>query len=385
MHDEEHSGGHGEPAQAGEPMGSAELLASPAPDPARRVLVLSPFAEGAARGNLTTAGRVATRLARAGEDVTLSSVEELTSGAFDPEPFRGPACVWVGVHVAHFSRALAHASIDAAAERTARPGLLLVIGGNDVYDVLGKLAEADPSGPEFLHQVDAITVASEHQHQAILAHGVETPITLVPRYPDVGFAPLPLEPAVLRRFLGQARGKARVLTWCGAFRPEKRPEWIAPILRGVRAEVPDARLLLAGPPPPADDATELELMAAGGVLRIPPFPSGHAGAIGTLLARTDVALNTSVSEGTSNFLLEAMHESVPVVAANCPGTRSWAEGHAVLFDTIQAAVAGVLHLFEHPVQRATFAHAGANLVRTLASPERERRALHAALAHAALD
>lgn len=380
MHDEhDHEHGH---AHEQEPGGPPELFASPAPDPARRVLVLSPFAEGAARGNLTTAGRVAKRLARAGEDVTLGSVEELAQGALDPAPFRKRECVWVGVHVKHFARALELAGIDPALERTERPGLLLVIGGNDVYDVLGP--DADAGGPAFLHQVDAITVASEHQREAVLAHGVETPVAFVPRYPDVGFAPLPLAPAVLRRFLGHARGQARVLTWCGAFRPEKRPEWIAPILRGVRAAVPDARLLLAGPPPPADDPVELELAALGGVLRVPPFPTGHAGAIGTLLARTDVVLNTSVSEGTSNFLLEAMHESVPVVAANCAGTRSWAEGHAVLFDTIDQAVAGVLHLFAHPVQRATFAHAGANLVRTLASPERERRALHAALGHAAL-
>lgn len=351
------------------------------------VLVVAPFSGLSARGNRTTAARIAMRLREVGEDVTLTSIDELD--ALDLQRFRTPDAVWIGVHVAHFGTALERAGIAPSAPRAARPGLLLVIGGNDVYELLGTDRQGAPyaaptplASAALLHAVDSIAVASEHQREAVQAHAPRATVTFVPRYPDVGYAALPIERERLAAFLGTAAGRARVLAWCGAFRPVKRPEWIAPILRGVRANVPDARLLLAGPTPAPGDPIEAELAALDHVLRIPPFPAGRHGAIGTLLLHTDVALNTSISEGTANFLLEAMHESVAVVASDCPGTRSWADGHALLFHTIEAAVAGITRLLTKPVERATFAHAGANLVREQASPERERAALAQALAAA---
>lgn len=354
-----------------------------------RALVVSPFAADSARGNATTAARMAARLAAAGAEVELAALPELEAGRLPDAAFLAPEAVLVGVHLAYFERALAALGVDPRQPRATRPGLMLAIGGNDLYEQLGTsrdgalFAGDQPlASAALLQRIDALLVASEHQRDAVLAHTPAAPVVLVPRYPEVGFHALGVERDELQAFL---KGAAPVITWCGAFREVKRPEWIAPILRGVRASVPETKLLLAGPTPTSGDTDEAELQALGGVLRVPPFLSGSAGSIGTLLAHTTLALNTSRSEGTANFLLEAMHESVPVLASNCPGTRTWAADHAWLFDTPEEAARLAARLLTNPAERARLAHAGATYVRSLASPERERIALMEALELASLE
>ena len=354
-----------------------ELVAQLGPN--ARILVVAPFPPGVARGNQTTADRIAWRLQQAGLNVRLIAIEELQNAARDSEAhaeFRAraqdPHTIWIGVHVRHFQQALELVELDLGAPRAARAGLLLVIGGNDLYEQLGTdrdgqlFAGGQPlATARLLHAVDAIAVASEHQLAAVRAHQPRATVVAVPRYPEVGFAALPLAPQTLAAFVRpkETGVKSPIITWCGMFRDVKRPEWIAPILRGVRATHPEVRLLLAGPPPAPDNPLEAELHALGGVLRCPVFPAGRLGAMGTLLSHTDIALNTSLSEGTANFLLEAMHESVPVVATDCPGTAAWAGAAARLYHTVDQAIAHLTRLIDKPGERALAAHAGARYVR----------------------
>lgn len=358
---------------------------------ATRLIVVAPFPPGVARGNQTTADRMAWRLQQAGLNVRLVSLDELEAAAHDATAraelrarSEDPHTIWIGVHVRHFQNALELVQFDLHAPRAKRAGLLLVIGGNDVYEQLGTdrdgqlFAGAEPlASAHLVRAVDAIAVASKHQMEAVQAHHPRATVIAVPRYPEVGFAALPLDPKTLAAFVRppETGVKAPIITWCGMFRTVKRPEWIAPILRGVRATHPTVRLLLAGPTPAPDDPLEAELHALGGVLRCPPFPAGRLGAMGTLLHSTDIALNTSRSEGTANFLLEAMHESVPVIATDCPGTAAWASEAALLYHTVDQAIAHLVRLLDKPNERAIAAHAGARYVRSHASPEAERYAL----------
>jgi len=139
--------------------------------------------------------------------------------------------------------------------------------------------------------------------------------------------------------------------------------------------------LLAGPLPTDGPGKALddELCALPGVLRVPPFHAGPGGSIGTLLAHADIAWNTSRTEGTSNFLLEAIHAGVPVVAADCAGTQSWATGHAVLYHTIEEGAAALRAWIEDPTRAAASALRAREWQNAWASPERETQALSEAV------
>ena len=95
--------------------------------------------------------------------------------------------------------------------------------------------------------------------------------------------------------------------------------------------------------------SEAHLLVAGPVLdekygeqfrdRISSFQRGHYQeripheAMGTAYARADVVLNTSLSEGISNALIEAMVAGRPILASDVPGNR----------DLIESGKTGILY------------------------------------------
>lgn len=343
------------------------------------VLVVSPFSLDSARGNATTAARLARRLAQLGArtEFVSSQREGALKAALDAK------CpdVLLGIHAGHLSRALRRAGLDDIPQRQSSPALVLAIGGNELYEDLGVAPSDDAEGHlrraswALFERADAVLVATEHQLREVVARRPER-VFLVPRCPEVGHGPVE---GLAKALAAQSPG--RTIAWCGALRPQKRPEWLLPIFHAVRARHATARLLVAGPAALDGPGRTLEaqLESTEGVLRVAPFLPGPSGSVGTLLAHTDVVLNTSRSEGMSNFLLEAMHEAVPVVAADCKGTRAWIDSQGLLFHDEGQGAEALERLLGDRRAAEGLGLAGRAWLETWSSPTREADALAAAL------
>lgn len=342
----------------------------PEPRLEHRALVVSPFPVEMARGNATTAQRTQHRLESRGAEVLLVTPRELRAAIADFDPH-----VIHGVHAGHFAHALEREGPIAED----RHPLVLTIGGNDLYEDLDVAAGPRPGGHddaawELVVRADAIVTSTHAQHAALLErHPRGADIFLAHKYPEVGHAKI----AGLDSRVG---GRRPVIGWCGALRHQKRPEWLLPIHRALRTTLPELVTLVAGPPPtdPAGIDLENALIAEPGVLRIAPFASGPKGAIGTLLAQCDMVLNTSRTEGVANFLLEALHERVPVLAARTPGNQDWIDTQTWLFDEIDEAVDQARQLLSDEAARAELGARGRTWLDEHADPELEADVLAAA-------
>ena len=350
------------------------------PEPlGHRALVVSPFPLAEARGNATTAQRTAHRLAARGATTRVVTPEDLPAAlaSFEPD-------VLHGIHAGHFAHALDRAGVVAGDG----PALVLTIGGNDLYEALDVATDErhpgghDDAASRLVERAGAVVTSTHAQHTALLErHPRPDEVFLAPKYPEVGHAPLP-------DFDARLAGRGPVLAWCGAMRHQKRPAWILPIHRALAARLPDLVTLVAGPPSqpgcPDEDRyarLEAELAAEPGILRVPTFPSGptaEGGAVGSLLAACDLVLNTSRTEGVANFLLEAMHERVPVLAARTPGNRDWLTDQAELFEDPGGAVEAAFELLSHEPRRQALGARGRTWLDEHADPEREADVLAAA-------
>ena len=315
-------------------------MSKPMAELSHRVLIVSPFAPDSARGNASTARRTATRLQESGATVHLVQANpELVEAAL--AEFRPDV-----IHGVHIGRTLT--GLGGNPEQLPNLPVVLTFGGNDLFEDLG-VAPDDERGGEtksesvsLLRKAAAVIVATDsQQRRAQDLLGARAPIFFAPRCPELGFEPLPH----LARLIADARQSAEspvTIAWYGALRHQKRPQWIEPIHRALSAELPGLVTLVAGPAPRDEDerAQASALAAVPGIALVPPFPGGGpgVGATGTLLAETDAVLNTSRTEGKSNFILEAITTSTPVVAANTPGNRDWLTGAARLYDTPAEAV-----------------------------------------------
>ncbi|MDF1798173.1 MAG: glycosyltransferase family 4 protein [Planctomycetota bacterium] len=342
----------------------------PEPQLQHRALVVSPFPVETARGNATTALRTQHRLESRGAVVRLVTPGELQAAIADFAPH-----VIHGIHAGHFALALERVgpleNVDCA--------LVLTIGGNDLYEHLDLATGSGPGAHDdaawdLVVRADAIITNTGAQHAALVErHPRRADIFLAHKYPEVGHARV----AGLDSRIG---GRRPVVGWCGALRHQKRPEWLLPIHRALRTTFPDLVTLAAGPPPTDPAGAELEnaMVAEPGVLRIAPFASGTAGAIGTLLGRCDLVLNTSRTEGVANFLLEALHERVPVLAARTPGNRDWIADQAWLFDSRDEAIELARKLLADETLRTELGSRGRAWLDEHADPELEADVLAAA-------
>jgi glycosyltransferase involved in cell wall biosynthesis len=156
-------------------------------------------------------------------------------------------------------------------------------------------------------------------------------------------------------------------------RPVKAPRRpLVPFDRVVRAE-PRVRLLYVGP---VLDAAEGEALATALANR--PWarhlgPISH-GAMPSLLARADIVLNCSISEGgMANSVLEALALGRAVLATDIPGNRALVEPDVtgLLFDSDAELEAAALRLARDPALRARLGAAGRARVAERYPPARE--------------
>jgi len=158
-------------------------------------------------------------------------------------------------------------------------------------------------------------------------------------------------------------------------RPVKAPlRPLVPFDRVVAAD-PRVRLLYVGPvlDPAEGEALGLALGRRPWARYVGPIAHG---AMPSLLARADVVLNCSISEGgMANSVLEAMALGRAVLAADIAGNRALVEPEVtgLVFHTDAELEADALRLARDAALRARLGAAGRALVAERYPPEREIR------------
>jgi sugar transferase (PEP-CTERM/EpsH1 system associated) len=143
-------------------------------------------------------------------------------------------------------------------------------------------------------------------------------MTVIPNGVDLeGFVhPGPVEG--IREELGLAP-EHRVIMTVGGLRPVKDYPTLIRAFARVHAARPEARLVIVGGERGGGSQGELEALAGSQGVRDAVFFPGVRQDISRLLALSDVYVNSSVFEGMSNTILEAMAASRPVVATDVGG------------------------------------------------------------------
>ena len=328
-----------------------------------RVAVLTPFASPAVRGNAITTTRIVAGLRDRGVDVAVwdLAVTREADVAAGVEASR-PALI----HAFHAYRTGPLAL--RLAQRLAIPLVVTLTGTDANHELID--AEHGPVVRRVLEGADVVTAF----HSSI----VDCVSAVLPHMrPRMSVVPQAASFATTEPFDLDARWPLpsdRVLFVLPAgIRPVKAPRrLLVPFDRVVAAE-PRVRLLYVGAV--LDPAEGAALAAA---LEARPW-ARHIGAIphaamASLLARCDVVLNCSVSEGgMANSVLEALALGRAVLAVDIPGNRALVEHDVtgLVFDTDVELEAAVLRLVRDAALRTRLGAAGHERVSALYSPQRE--------------
>jgi glycosyltransferase involved in cell wall biosynthesis len=152
-----------------------------------------------------------------------------------------------------------------------------------------------------------------------------------------------------------------VVTSIGRLIPLKRFELLIEALARLRADVPEARLVLVGSGP-REEALRALATSAGVAERV-HFAGRlpHAEVMACLRA-SDIFALVSTHEGFSHVLLEAMQAGVPVVATDVGGNRETLEdgrcGRLLRGATAEEVGAALRDLFRSPAERTRLAAEG---------------------------
>jgi len=318
-----------------------------------RVAVLTPFGLPSVRGNAITTERIVAGLRERGAEVAvwdLSAVAEpdIAAGVEDWRP-----------DIIHAFR---------LARRLEIP-LVVTLTGTDANHELFD-AEHAPMVRRVLEGAAVVTAfdASIAERVGGVLPDVRARLVVVPqaaRFP-------PAEPFELESRWPLPADRVLFVLPAG-IRPVKAPQRpLVPFDDVVRAE-PRVRLLYVGP---VLNAAEGEALAKA--LAVRPW-ARHLGAIShaampALLARADVVLNCSISEGgMANSVLEALALGRAVLATDIPGNRALVEPGVtgLLFDSDAELQAAVLRLARDPALRARLGAAGRARVAERYPPARE--------------
>jgi glycosyltransferase involved in cell wall biosynthesis len=327
-----------------------------------RVALLSPFAPPSVRGNAVTVSRIAHGLRARAVDVRVWDLSTATERSIaDEAEAYAPSLV----HAFHAYRTGPFALRLA---RRAELPLIVTLTGTDANRDLFDAARA-ATVRRVLEGATRITVFHDSIAERVTAAlpDVSTRLVVVAQAAaleagdpfDIAQAGFP-GPQVLFVFLG-------------GLRPVKRPRLPLRAFDRVVARSPAVRLLYAGPviDPDEGDALLRELRSRPWARHVGTVPHRQ---VGSLLARADVVLNCSSSEGgMANSVLEALAMERAVLASDIPGNRSLIE-HGVtglLFanDTdLEEHADGLAH---DPALRARLGRAGRERVEAEYPPARE--------------
>ena len=143
-----------------------------------------------------------------------------------------------------------------------------------------------------------------------------------------------------------------VVLCLGALEPRKNPLDLVPLLRQVRAEVPDAFLAVAGEGPLADALAD-DVAAAG--LTDDVALLGFVKPVEPLLWRADALVLLSNAEGLPQVLIQAAAAGLPFVTYDVDGSREvvalGAVGQVVPLGDVDGAARGLIRLLRSPASR----------------------------------
>ena len=240
-----------------------------------------------------------------------------------------------------------------------------------VYTEHGRLSDAPPSWKRravnpILSRFDGTAIAVSHdlRDYMIDAWFARERVGVIHNGIDPGPLPSPADRARARQALGVDDGRLVVAT-VARLDPVKDLLSLLDAFAIVRRHVPDALLAIVGDGP---ERAALERRAAqpdlAGAVRLTGFRSD----VRALLPGADVYVSSSISEGVSITILEAMAAGVPVVATAVGGTPEVLAletgGRLVPVRSPQRLARAVMALAADPLRRAAIGAEGRRRVET---------------------
>lgn len=328
-----------------------------------RIAVLTPFGPPAVRGNVVTVARIALGLAERGIELRVWDLSAATGATIESEieAYR-PALV----HAFHAHRT-GPLAVRLAHRVEAR--LVVTLTGTDANQDLVTV-ETAPAIKEVLERADRITMFDQSIRDRVVATlpGLRGRLVVIPqavRLPASDVFDLPRDWPLPAR--------ATLFVFPAGLRTVKNPSFpLAPLGRLVKA-IPEIRLLYAGPvlEPAVGRALHDVLSTTPWARHVGVVPHAQ---MASLLSRTDVVLNCSVSEGgMANSVLEALSLGRAVLASDIDGNRSLVVDGSTgfLFRDEAEFERRAAELAGDPALRERLGRAGAAMVRDRFSPARE--------------
>ena len=328
-----------------------------------RTAVLTPFAFPSVRGNAITTDRIVAGLRERGEDVKtwdLSAMAE-SDVAAGVEAWRPEL-----IHAFHAFRC---GPLALRLARRLEIPLVVTLTGTDANHELFD-AEHAPVVRRVLEGASAVTAfdGSIADRVGAVLPDVRARLVTIPQAASFARS----EPFDLDAHWALPADRVLFLLPAG-IRPVKAPRRLLPPFDRVAAADSRVRLLYVGPvlDPAEGDALDRGLADRSWARHLGAIAHG---AMPSLLARADVVLNSSISEGgMANSVLEALALGRAVLAADIPGNRALVEHDVtgLLFGTDAELEAAAVRLARDPGLRARLGAAGRARVTDSYPPTRE--------------
>eukprot|EP00656_Telonema_subtile_P056107 TRINITY_DN8892_c0_g1_i1.p1 TRINITY_DN8892_c0_g1~~TRINITY_DN8892_c0_g1_i1.p1 ORF type:complete len:365 (-),score=88.68 TRINITY_DN8892_c0_g1_i1:318-1412(-) len=278
------------------------------------ILVLAPLGQG--WGNQVTALRIVRHLESSGMDVTVRDPSQIEPDSLQPEQYSL-------IFAFHAFRAGRHIPAGARA--------VLVLGGTDANECWD-------------HDSEAVMSVAVAQAAVIVAFNQPLADLAQKKWPDHSarlrvispsvVVPVPSEGYSLHAQLG-VDASTPVLLLVAGIRPVKDPLFALEAMEQLMSTHPAAVLLVVGPSRDDDEYSKRFQTALAQSARVHYWPPIEQGDLMAAVKQARLLLNTSLSEGASNAILEAMSVGTVVVARNVPGNAALLqhEQTGLLFDT----------------------------------------------------
>jgi len=234
-----------------------------------------------------------------------------------------------------------------------------------------------------IEQSDRVTAISNYLRQATLdTFAVSTPIEVIYNFIDSEFYRRRPDPSLKKRL---APGGEKIILHISTFRPIKRITDCIEVLARIRAEGPNARLVMCGDGPERAEAEAVatRLNVSDDVIFAGQQPQSM---IREYLSIADLLLLPSQSESFGLVALEAMACEVPVIATRVGGLPELVEDGATGFlfpvGDVNAMAAGAISLLSNQALTQQFGRLAREVAITRFSAERiipEYEALYAGL------
>jgi glycosyltransferase involved in cell wall biosynthesis len=344
-----------------------------------RVLILAPNVFPGISGNAITVERWRRALTGKGIIVEVLNSQALTTSAFVACLERFDPNI---IHVHHAFRAGSVLLHPAVAEKHARFSVVVSPGGTDINQDLD-VPERRDAVVRVFRMAGAIVTQSSETAERLLRHipDLDRRIVYVPK----AVCWFGNESYDLRKIAG-CNGRNMLFFLPAGIRPVKGNLECLMAMQKVHVIRPHIRFVAAGPAIDLEYADrferEVKKLAAFAVwiAGIPPA------AMRSAYDASDVVLNSSVSEGRSNSLLEAVASGRPILASNIPGNL-WPvlgdngdEHTGLLYELSDTDdfVANAVRLIDDESLRIGFGRATQSRISRLPDPEEEADGLIAA-------